>query len=357
MTVPISSSNSSNEGLRGRPQDSRPQSSNEEIFILSARTNPDAFERILTDPALAEIEAHPYTGAFGRAYYPAIHDGLDHSFTVCMKGAPALVCLCAPLDGNLGFHGMPLRLIIRGDLGDDARRAVIDSTFQHLDALMQAQRLQKAFVLVDRERGRPLIEEVCRARGGTMSLRSVACVDLTAGPAAWRSALRKSSRSLINWGRRNLSISYVSKDAPDRALFDQYRAFHAEVAGRVTRSDVSWTVMFDWIARGNGELIMAFLSGQLVAGSMFIDGTEISIYASGVYDRAQFDRPLAHYPLWLGIERAQARGMRTLELGEVPLRDTVPEKEYQIGYFKRGFATHIVEQAIWRWTSQSQVAV
>jgi len=357
MTVPISSPNGSNEGLRGRPQDSRLPSNDEGISILAARTNPDAFERTLSDPAFAEIEAHPYIGAFGRAYYSAVHGGPDHSFTVCVKGAPAVVCLCAPLDGNLGFHGMPLRLVIRGDLGDDARRAAVESTFQHLDALMQAQCLQEAFVLVDRERGRTLIEEACRARGGTMCPHSIARVDLAAGPVGWRSALRKSSRSLINWGRRNLSISYVNKDTPDRALFDRYRAFHAEVAGRVTRSDMSWIVMFDWIVRGSGELIMAFLSGQLVAGSMFIDGTEISIYASGVYDRAQFDKPLAHYPLWLGIERTQARGMRTLELGEVPSRDTVPDKEYQIGYFKRGFATQIVEQPIWRWTSQSQVAV
>ena len=82
-----------------------------------------------------------------------------------------------------------------------------------------------------------------------MNSRPIAYVDLAAGPAAWRAALRKSSRSLINWGRRNLSISYVNKDTPDRALFDQYRAFHAEVAGRVTRSEASWAVMYDWITQ------------------------------------------------------------------------------------------------------------
>ncbi|MGB8893420.1 MAG: hypothetical protein WA322_05145 [Pseudolabrys sp.] len=40
-----------------------------------------------------------------------------------------------------------------------------------------------------------------------------------------------------------------------------------------------------------------------------------------------------------------------LELGAVPPRGTVPDKEYQIGYFKRGFATHIEDQIVWRWSS------
>ena len=154
---------------------------------------------------------------------------------------------------------------------------------------------------------------------------------------------------MINWGRRNLSIHCVNKETPNRALFDRYREFHAEVAGRITRPEQSWNVMYEWIALGGGELILAFLEDRLVAGSMFIDGKETLIYASGVYDRAEFDKPLAHYPVWLGIERAHARGIKILELGDIPIRGDKSEKEYQIGYFKRGFATHIDTQRVWRW--------
>ena len=74
-------------------------------------------------------------------------------------------------------------------------------------------------------------------------------------------------------------------------------------------------------------------------------------HASGVYDRTLFDKPLAHYPVWLGIERAQLRGMKTLELGVVYDKGTVSDKEYQIGYFKRGFATHIENYTVWRWST------
>jgi hypothetical protein len=126
--------------------------------------------------------------------------------------------------------------------------------------------------------------------------------------------------------------------------------FHAEVAGRVTRAQASWDVMYDWVARGCGELILGSLDGRLVAGSLFVDGTQTCIYASGVYERSLFDKPLAHYPVWLGIEHAHARGMKTLELGEVPAKGAVSDKEFQIGYFKRGFATDLDDHWVWRWT-------
>ena len=317
--------------------------------ILTINSDQPILDRTLADPAFSDTEAYPHTGAFGRTYHPAIHGNQDCSFVVCAEGVPILVCLCAPLDGKLTFYGMPLRFVGRRDLDSELHRVALQSAFLYLDKMAAAHGLHEILVIDERRGTAPSIEEACHIRGGKKIRTSVAYVDLTAGPAVWRKALRKSYRSLINWGRRNLSIVYLNKETPDRALFDQYRAFHAEVAGRVTRGADSWNVMYEWIIGGGGELILAFLEGKLVAGSMFIDGTATSIYASAVYDRSQFDKPLAHYPVWLGIERAQARGMKRLELGPVPPQGTVPEKEYQIGYFKRGFATHIETQSIWRW--------
>jgi hypothetical protein len=322
-----------------------------DLSNVTIESDRDALNQIFTDPAFAELEAYPHIGVFGRAYHPAIHGKHDCSFVVCAGGVPALICLCAPLNGKLSFYGMPLRFVSRSDLDCQVHHAVLQSAFQYLDKMAAARGLHEILVIDEQREIPSAIEEACYSRGGTKSPHCVAYVDLTAGPAAWRSALRKSSRSLINWGRRNLSIVYLNKENPDRALFDQYRAFHAEVAGRVTRGVDSWNVMYEWIIGGGGELILAFLEERLVAGSMFIDGTSTSIYASAVYDRTQFDKPLAHYPVWLGIERAHARGMERLELGPVPAKGTVPEKEYQIGYFKRGFATHIETQTVWRWVS------
>src|SRR5262249_30639813 len=149
-------------------------------------------------------------------------------------------------DQKLGYYGMPLKFIVRQDLDGLARRAAIDSAFLRIDELVKEYHLREATVLDDSEGVTSPIGEACRLRGAAMHSNPVAWVDLAAGPGGWRGALRKSSRSLINWGRRHLSMRYVNKDTPDRSLFDRYRAFHAEVAGRATRSDQSWEVMHNW---------------------------------------------------------------------------------------------------------------
>ena len=324
--------------------------SGEGFSILSAPTDETAFQRILLDSAFAEIEVRPHSSRFGRAYHLSLCKNADRSFAICLHGVPILLCLCVPRDGKLNYYGAPLRLVARPGLDQAVCRTAVAQAFSHLDRLAMADGLSAVVVLTDTTRISPEVEEACRSRGATASVHPVAEVDLTAGPTAWRKSLRKSSRSLINWGKRTLLIHYVNKDFADRSTFDRYHAFHTVVAGRSTRSTASWDLMYDWIVGGRGELVLASLEDQLVAGSMFLDGTEISAYASAAYDRARFDKPLAHYPIWLSIEHAAARGMKTLDLGPAPLQGTVPEKEYQIGYFKRGFATHVVEQTIWRWS-------
>lgn len=324
---------------------------NHGLSIISATARPTELAAILRNPRFADIEAYPHTGAFGRSYHRAIHGDHDQSFAVCLGGVPVLFCLCAPLGTTLSFYGLPLRLFASQDLPEEACVAAVGAAFSHLEGLARQQGAHDVVMLQPANTLGAALADACMARSGECKRSPVAFVDLGAGPAAWRAALRKSSRSLINWGRRNLTIGYVNGETGDRGLFERYREFHAAIAGRITRPKASWDVMFDWIAAGHGELIAASLDGQLVAGSLFIDGTRTSIYASGVYDRSKFNKPLAHYPVWLGIERTQARGVATLELGEVPPRDAVSEKEYQIGYFKRGFATHIDTSNVWRWSA------
>jgi hypothetical protein len=103
-----------------------------------------------------------------------------------------------------------------------------------------------------------------------------------------------------------------------------------------------------------GDLTLAVLGEQLVAGCRFIDGQGASIYAIGVSDGTQFDKPLGHYPVWLRIEHAHAhaRDVKLLELGNLK-RGAANEKDYQIGYLKRGFATHTETLHVWHWSHAS----
>ena len=102
------------------------------------------------------------------------------------------------------------------------------------------------------------------------------------------------------------------------------------------------------VAEGRGELLLAEMDDKLVAGSLFIDGTEVTIYMNGGYDR-DLNKPLAHYLIWHGIERAHRRGMKLFHLGDVHQVSRADDKRYSVGYFKRGFATGIQTWLDWRW--------
>ncbi len=173
-------------------------------------------------------------------------------------------------------------------------------------------------------------------------------VDLGEVRERGRVALRKSFKSLVNWGRREMRVEVIGARNPDRELFARIREFHTHVAGRVTRPEASWDVQFEALAAGRGEAVVGFLPGAgLVSANVCIDGASRCLYWSGIYDRSRFDSPLAHWPLYHAIERAAARGLAVFDLGDIPLRADVSTKEFTIGQFKKGFASALVCQRAW----------
>lgn len=298
----------------------------------------------LKDPAFAAVDAHPFTGEFGRRYYPAVFGDRRHdeSFAVIEHGTPLLVVPCSLGEEALDWYGMPIRMFPRAGVAIDP--AVAEAALAHLDTVAREPAGGKIALI---ESPRLPLAEACGKRGYRAAEHDFASADLTGGEAGLRKGLRKSFKSLLNWGKGNLALEIYGKANPDRGLFKRYQDFHTKVAGRVTRAPDSWEVMADWIARGHGELVLGSLDGELVTGTMVVDGTETAYYASGVYDRDRFDKPLAHWPLWLAMLHAGERGRRSFDLGDIPRRGAASDKEFNIGYFKRGFATIMVTQPIW----------
>ncbi len=301
--------------------------------------------RVMSDPAFAAIDRHPFTGRFGRRYYPAVGAGQDVpcGFVVLDGAKPLLYAPATLHEQCVSHHGMALRLFLAEGLGAADVRRTAEVAFAHLEALAPG-------FVIETEAGATLdaIAECCLARSAAAAPRITATVSLSSGEPARRSALRKSFRALVNWGRRAITLRYVNGASPDRDAFAHYQRFHRRVAGRVTRPQESWDAMFDVIASGGGELALGHLEdGTLVSATLVVDGSSVSYYASGVYDRERFDKPMAHWPLWNAIERAAARGLALFDLGEVPLPGAATEKEIAIGYFKRGFAMALHPSLVW----------
>jgi hypothetical protein len=311
-----------------------------------------AFDAWRADLGFAEIDAHPVYGAFGRRYYPAVFGGsrTDASFAVLDRQSPVLFVACTAGADTLDNYGSPVRFFLSAKLNEQDGAAAIETAFEHIDEIVKRAQLNSVAVADHSSLGvlSPLGKQ-CLNRGAAAVVRLNGWCDLRAGEAGLKRALRKSFGSLVNWGRRNLKMDLVTRDNPDRALFDRYRDFHAEVAGRVTREQASWDAMFDWVAAGRGELVLGSSDGELVAGTLIVDGSATAYYASGVYDRERFEKPMAHWPLWLAMLRSAERGLSLFDLGDLPLPNHGSAKEIAIGYFKRGFAGSIATSLTWRW--------
>lgn len=160
-------------------------------------------------------------------------------------------------------------------------------------------------------------------------------------------SIRKSYKSLINWGEKNLEVLILNKNNLCESKFKEFKEFHIKISGHQTRSDLTWDIQYQQIAAGYGELILGYLKKRLVAGSLILDQNEVSNYAVGVYERDLFKFGLSHFILYKGICRSFERGKTkhfSLGLFESTVKDP---KVYNIQFFKKGFCPILKPVLIW----------
>jgi len=319
--------------------------------IADAATQAEALDEALASEVFAHRKVHPVYGDFARVYFPTVFGNSlrDLSFLVVDDTTPVLLAPCSLRDGILSSFGFPMRFALRNGLSPAEAHKGVATAFRHLHAIAGDCGIAESRICGGMVNGvLSLVDRACMDNGGQPALRVRAEADLSRTEEELRRDVRDSYRSLINWGRRNLRLVYVNADNPDRALLDDYRNFHARVAGRVVHGEATWQAAFDHIVAGGGEITMGYLdSGELVAAAMVAEDEDTAMYFSAVYDRERFDKPMGHWPLFDAMLRAKARGRRYFDLGEFFPRGTVSPKEYNIGFFKKGFTSRHPVEVVW----------
>ncbi|MBI3444904.1 MAG: GNAT family N-acetyltransferase [Magnetospirillum sp.] len=288
-----------------------------------------------------EWDDHPLRGGFAGRLYPTVNSSHgDCSFQVIGPAGPVIRVRATKGPDELSYWGLPMLLASKQGAESKHIRNGLSAALDHLTELARNAGITR--VVIGTGAGAepdPLAAQlVDRMAEGTV--QASAMIDLTRPTDALRADIRDSYRSLTNWGQRSIAMKYANALNPDRALFDLFPEFHAKVAGGRRRGDDYWGVYWDEIAAGRGELALGRLEdGTLVAGSIVVWAGVTAYYASGVYDRDQFDKPLGHWPLWNTILRAQEIGLARFDLGEIPARGHASDKELNIAFFKRGFTS------------------
>jgi hypothetical protein len=176
-----------------------------------------------------------------------------------------------------------------------------------------------------------------------------AIIDLKLSAQTIKSNVRRSYKSLINWGERNLTHVLLNKENPDHRLFLEFQNFHIKTSGRKTRSDRSWEIQFDMIRNGNAFLMLFYWNEKLVSGNLCLHGFETAFYGVAVNERSLMAErlPIGHYPIYSSILHAKKIGMNYFHMNKIEFHQE-DKKLNQLALFKSGFAsTYRCEVSHW----------
>lgn len=308
--------------------------------------DPERVEMALSDADKRDFpdwDNHPLSGQFSRNLYAAInHEKPGHklcAFCIVDGDKPVLIAPATCRSRTVSMFGLPMALAAHRSLGTKRRKRVFAMAFEHLATVNVAAPPNVALINgCFGSNPQTASDLACIDRLAAPRSHIHAVIDTTQSESAIHREVRNSYRSLINWGRVQFQMRYVNAENPDRVLFDQMPDFHSHISGAGARGNKYWNVYWDEIVAGRGEVSLGFMAdGALAAATAVIDAGGISYYASGVYDREKFDRPLAHYPVFDSILRAGQRGAILYDLGEVSPTGFAEDKQVQIGFFKKGF--------------------
>lgn len=293
-------------------------------------------------------DAHPLAGGFAHRLYPTVAPGhVDHSFQVVGPSGPLVLVRCSGFGPDISLYGLPLVLAAKQGLSPREEKKALSQALDHLKILGQRIGATRAIIGGAVQAEADILAALCIDRQAKGETKAWIVADLAQDLAVLKRDVRDSYRSLINWGERNITLRSASGPTAERAVFDLFPAFHAQVSGR-ERGARYWDVYWQEILSGQAELLLGWLAdGTLVSGSIVVGAGQTAYYASGVYARDQFDKPLGHWPLWQAMVRAKAAGYRWFDAGEIADHWQSSDKESNIAFFKRGFSSRRLLRMQW----------
>ncbi len=152
--------------------------------------------------------------------------------------------------------------------------------------------------------------------------------------------IRRSYRSLINWGKKNLRLDLI--DSSNTLQYSNFIEFYHSVSGQ-TKSHEFWNSYLNLIKANKAFLYLGY-HNEIMVSSVFVVHSQFeAFYALGAYDRDLMNNqnfPLAHWPLVQSILHSKELGLKQYIVGKCDQIELSP-KEKNIYYFKTGFTSDL----------------
>lgn len=169
-------------------------------------------------------------------------------------------------------------------------------------------------------------------------------VDLSQDYHTLKSNYRKSYKTLISKGYKLLNPFKLQQN--DSKVWKEFKALHFKSAGRITRSEKSWDLLFDQVKEKKANFYYCRdHNGIMIGGSLIMTCKDEAFYAVAAYDRNLFHLPIGHLLQDFIIKDLLNTNINWYRLGRLYHKsdfDFPTDKEIQIGIFKSGFSSDLI---------------
>ncbi|MFA6238850.1 MAG: hypothetical protein WC635_16050 [Bacteriovorax sp.] len=271
------------------------------------------------------------------------------SFALNLNGEPVLaVPLTWLKDGtDFSFYSRPIEYLIVDNLKEEERIEVINYYLQVFDRFIDEVRLARPArftFYADSVLNNHFFNNIDR-EFSFYNLEGI--IDLEIDESLILRNIRKSYRSLINWGKREIRTVLVDDQNPDEQIFNDVREFHIRVAGRETRTKETWDKQFEMIKNKQAYLVVGYFQEIISSAALILYGSKEAYYGVAINDRQMMgdNKPLGHHTVYYAIAHAKSLGLKRFNMGTIS-SPVMNEKEQQIATFKKGFVSNLESRLI-----------
>lgn len=158
----------------------------------------------------------------------------------------------------------------------------------------------------------------------------------------------KYSKTVIkSVSENNLEFQIIDKHSSKELIEEEVKKLgklHIESAGRQTRSEKSWQLQSEMIARGNGFLVSGYRNGLIKTSAFFMTNSNSAFYGVSASISNRSGESFSHKLIDCGIDYLCKNEFSKLWLGEQHsyISDEVTLKERNIELFKSFFGGELI---------------
>jgi hypothetical protein len=304
---------------------------------------------------------HPFYQPWNTKYYDALWPEsrfVDHSFIIEEKKIPIMgvrVTYDEPPNGpqRLTYFGMPIMYVENHNIPPNQIRGAQKALKVEWESIFRAYQIDLVHYQDFAEGGQlSFLGRYLLNKGGLAVPHLTQIIDLSGTEAELYSGIRKSYKSLVNWGKKNLFLRVLDDESITPEDIESFRHLHFEASGRATRSRESWRVQYEMISNKEAFAVLGDLDDELVTAALFPYSSKYCYYGVSASKRDLFSKPLSHVVMWKAIKNAKDLGCRFFELGPQYYPKQHPgatKKDFSISTFKHGFggSTHVRLNIVW----------